>query len=122
MIVNISGIENVRNIEAGLERATKRVGAEAAKVVRRSAADVERLAKQNAPVDTGHLRGTISAEYTGNGRHATFSAEIGPTAAYGAYVEFGTSRHAPQPYMYPAAERVEPEFVAALENLADPGV
>lgn len=122
MIVNISGIENVRNIEAGLERATRRVGAEAAQVVRRSAAAVERLAKQNAPVDTGHLRGSISTDYAGSGRHGTFSAEIGPTADYGAHVEYGTSRQAPQPYMNPAADHVEPEFRAALERLADPGV
>lgn len=122
MFMDISGIDNVRDLEGQLERAVRRVGADGAKVVRRSAAAVERLAKQGAPVDTGHLRESISTEYTGSGRATTFSAEIGPTAAYGAYVEFGTSRHGPQPYMFPAGDRVEPEFTAAFEKLADPGV
>jgi hypothetical protein len=41
--------------------------------------------------DTGHLSGTILAEFS----PITIEAEIGPTAKYGPYVEFGTRPHFP---------------------------
>lgn len=120
--VEIEGVDNVRQVAANLERANRTVGADAARVLRRSAARVETLGKANAPVDTGNLRGSISTEVEGDGRTGVMSAEIGPTASYGAYVELGTSRQPPQPYMFPAADRVAPEFVAALQRLTEPDV
>jgi HK97 gp10 family phage protein len=118
--IKIEGVDNVRAIAVELGRAELRIGAGAAAVVRKSAFDVERLGKQNAPVDTGHLRNTISTDFTGDGRGGSLVAEIGPTADYGLYVEAGTSRQAPQPYMGPAADVVEPQFNAAMASLADP--
>lgn len=118
--VEIDGIDNVRAIAVELERDEQRVGAKAAAVLRKSAFDVERLGKQNAPVDTGHLRSSISTDFAGDGRGGSMSAEIGPTAMYGAFLEFGTSRMSPRPYMNPAADVVEPQFNAAMGSLADP--
>lgn len=68
-------------------------------------------AKYNAPVDTGFLMNSISAEVDG------LEAEFGPTASYGIYVEHGTSRMAGQPYMGPALETVMPRFEKAMQQL-----
>lgn len=94
-----------------------RVGALAAAVVRRSALQVEREAKQFCPVDTGNLRSSISTTVEGDGRFAAIGAEIGPTAEYGIWVEYGTSRQAPAAFMGPAFDRAQPAFVAAMEQV-----
>ncbi|CAI9417364.1 HK97-gp10 family putative phage morphogenesis protein [Nocardioides sp. T2.26MG-1] len=65
-----------------------------------------------APVDTGNLVNSISTDIDG------MTAEIGPTADYGIWVELGTSRMAGQPYMAPAFERRVPEYQAALAQIA----
>lgn len=70
-------------------------------------------AKLAAPVDTGNLRNSISADIRG------LTAEVGPTANYGRFVEEGTSRMAPQAYMGPAFDRVVPEYIQALEQAVD---
>ena len=83
-------------------------------VVSKASADVETYAKAAAPVDTGNLRASI-----GSTKRGPYEAEIGPTANYGGFVETGTSRMGPQPYMAPALERVEPSFVAAMQAVAE---
>lgn len=96
---------------------TGRVGAKVSAAIRKTALDIERDAKAFAPVDTGTLRSSISTEVTGDGRHGQISAEIGPTAAYGIHVEFGTSRTAPQAFMGPAFDRHANEFVTAVDAI-----
>jgi HK97 gp10 family phage protein len=49
--------------------------------------DIERIAKQNAPVDTGRLRASISANKVSLLRH-----EVRVATNYAAYVEFGTGQ------------------------------
>lgn len=97
-----------------------RAAALAALAVQKSAADIEADAKALVPVDTGNLRSSISrdiSESTFSGSGTTFTAEVGPTANYGAYVEYGTSRARPQPYMGPAFTRRVPGFVKAMEQI-----
>ena len=74
---------------------------------------MEAAAKGFCPVDTGFLRSSIGVDLD----MAAASAVIGPTAEYGAFVEFGTSRMAPAAYMGPALDRVSPSFAAAIEQL-----
>ena len=50
---------------------------------------VVRAAKEKAPVDTGRLRASITAEYQ------RLSATIGPSVTYGVFVEYGTRPHWP---------------------------
>lgn len=108
------GFGPIRTLAADLRRQGPIVSARAAAVVRRSAHQVEAIAKQNAPVRTGNLRNSVSTTIR-TGR-TLMSAEVGPTANYGGYVEHGTSRIAPQPYLGPALDAVEPGFVAAMQQ------
>lgn len=86
--------------------------AQASAALGRTAYAIEGDAKVLAPVDTGNLVNSISTSIDGT------TAEIGPTAEYGVYVELGTSRMAGQPYMAPAADRRIPEYVNALSQIA----
>ena len=74
-------------------------------------------ARTLAPVDTGNLRSSIGVTADTGWRGEVLTATVGPTAHYGRYVEEGTSRMGPQPYMMPAADRHEPLFVAAIQSL-----
>jgi HK97 gp10 family phage protein len=116
----VVGIDELNTVAAELRTAQARIGAKGSAVVRASALKVETWGKAFAPVKTGHLKGTIGVDFHGDGRSGAMEAEIGPTAAYGRYVEFGTSRMAPQAYMGPALDRVSPDFVAACEAISDP--
>ena len=60
-------------------------------------------AKVLSPVDTGFLENSIGSEVTVT--DDAVEAVEGPTAEYGLYVEAGTSRMEPQPYMGPAFDR-----------------
>lgn len=98
-------------LAADLSAAGEKAQGMAELVVAKSAMDVEGHAKGAAPVDTGALRNSIGADITG------LRAEVGPTVNYGIFVEFGTYKMAPQPYMGPAADSVLPSFVAAMTEL-----
>lgn len=100
-----------------LSAEAQRITARAALVVQKSAFDLQRGAMSRCPVDTGNLRGSISTEFRGGA--GSIEAEIGPTAHYGGYVEDGTSKMAPQPYMGPATDEVEPKFLAAVAALTE---
>lgn len=100
-----------------LARKEKTVGARASAALRKTALGIERDAKIIAPVDTGALRSSISTDFSGNAAAGRMSAEIGPTVDYAHFVENGTSRMAPQPYMRPAAERHVPRLEAALRRI-----
>ena len=105
-------------VAADLGRASAEVAGRAGVAMQKVAADIEAEAKTRAPVDTGFLRGSISSSFTAAG--GSFTVEIGPTAEYGGYVELGTSRQAPQPYLQPAFDRHAPLLEAALARLAVP--
>lgn len=109
-------------------------------IVKKAAFDIERNAKERAPVDTGALRSSIYTVlgWGGSGygkakgdaqsrrKDAKILTEIpaqGLEAVvavgveYGIYVEFGTRRMGAQPYLGPAVEKIRPEFEAAMKEL-----
>lgn len=95
-----------------LRRAPAKVQKDIIGVLDKAAADVQRGAAARAPVDTGALRNSIGTSNAGR-----FARDIGPTVNYGMFVEYGTSRMGPQPFMGPALEAARPSFEQAIAEL-----
>lgn len=114
MRANIASLELLAH---DLTAAGRQVGQQARTVVRKTAYDIQASAKDIAPVDTGNLKSSITTSDLRIGTTGTIAAEIGPTANYGAFVENGTSRQAPQAYMGPAADRHSGAFEQAMQQL-----
>jgi HK97 gp10 family phage protein len=88
------------------------VGARMGVATQKTVQDTVNLSRSMAPVDTGNLRASIHG-----------STQVGPTrvlgevtagAHYAVYVEQGTSRMAPQPFMRPAQEATTPAWLQAI--------
>jgi HK97 gp10 family phage protein len=109
----------IRKLAVDLGKAGLKATVLATQAVKKTAFAIEADAKALAPVDTGNLRNSIGVQFD-----SPLSAEIGPTANYGYYVEYGTSdidgnpRTSPQPYMGPAFDRQSPGLAKALEQLS----
>lgn len=109
--------DDLRRLAADLAGAKAEVWTIAAVAVEKATRGVERDAKLRAPVRTGNLRSSITSEVrVGPGEVV---GEVGPTAEYGAHVEYGTLRMSPRPYMGPAVDVNEPVFLAAFDQIGD---
>lgn len=115
--MGIEGIDATRRLAADLGKAGKAALPLARAAVAKTVHDIEGTAKDLAPVDTGYHRNSISSEMLGNGSVAI--GRVGPSSNYGAFLEFGTHRMAPRPYMGPATDAHEPAFNKAMEQIAD---
>ena len=71
----------------------------------------EANAKEICPVDTGRLRNSITHAVDGN------DAYIGTNVDYGKFVELGTSKMAPRPYLTPAATQHGSEYKELAEKI-----
>lgn len=107
----------LNRLAASFQTASGQIGTEAASAVRVTALSVERDAKVFAPVDTGFLRNSIGHDF--HDTDSAYEAEIGPTAEYAYFQEFGTSRMAPRAFLGPALDRNTPLFVEAMTQAAD---
>ena len=96
-------VKDVRRFAFDLRKTGIRSRVEVRAVVQKLCADTQADAQALSPVDTGFLRSSIT--YTINDTPVGTTGEVGPTADYGDYVESGTSRMGPQPYMLPAFTR-----------------
>lgn len=82
------------------------------KVVRKTALEIETVAKRRAPVDTGALKASINTT-----ADAPLHATVWTGIEYGPFVEYGTRYMAAQPYLIPAAEQARPKFLDACRRL-----
>ncbi len=104
-------------------------------ILRKTVLDIERAAKQKAPVRTGFLKSSIyglTTDYSGyQAQPAPPGAALFPEvarpeegrglvvvgASYGIFVEVGT-RHMPaRPFLTPAAMQVLPDYIQAWTKL-----
>lgn len=93
-----SGITgNFAQVEAALLAIIPRVEAADEIVEEEGAQLVAQLAERNAPRLTGQLASSVDEE----------GGQVVVQAPYGAYVEYGTRRQAPQPFLRPAKEQAE---------------
>ncbi len=85
----------------------------------KSALFVERDAKLNSPVDTGRLRASISHVENDFGTNNP-SIEIGTNVEYAQAVEYGTSKKAAHPFLFPAfnsnKQRILKELARSLRS------
>lgn len=109
--------DDLESLALTLKAASKGAVGSARTVVRTGAALIEGTAKQSAPVDTGATRNSIGSDFSGNAHFA--QADIGPTTSYSPYLENGTSRMAPRPFMGPALEKHTPEIEAAFAQATE---
>jgi len=114
----VSQIRTLATWNAELAKSGSDVRKEASQVVRATAFLCERVAKQLVPVDTGFLRSSITVGRPDGGslQPGDLAAQVGPEAAYGAYVEFPTANTGAQPYMTPAAEQSGEWFTEAMRT------
>lgn len=90
------------------------IDVESATSVTVAAQATEEMARSLAPVLTGRLRDSIRSEGVGTEREVIADSE------YAVYVEFGTSRQAPQPFMFPAGDLGERILEEMSEEDVDP--
>lgn len=112
-------VSELQGLERDLKKGAAGIEPKAKLVVAKTASDIEATAKVFAPVDTGNLEGSISTDVDG------LTAEIGPTASYGDYVDRGTknedgsTRMEAQPYIDPAVDAHEPSFATAMGKVGE---
>ena len=82
-------------------------------VVRSAGADLQSKAQDNAPVDSGTLKRSITLEIEDGG----MTAVVAPHTDYAAYQEYGTRYMAAHPYLEPALEEVAPKFKQKMKEL-----
>jgi HK97 gp10 family phage protein len=93
------------SVKEDFGRYTQNLLGRVGKAVQQAALKVQGDAQRNLPnsdgrgVDTGNLRRSITYEMDGE-----MEAEVGTNVEYATYVEFGTSRMKPIPYLTPAYE------------------
>lgn len=92
---------HMEGIARDLDTAGARAEATTKLAVGKIGHDVVHDAQVVVPVDTGNLKNSIGVDIDPDG----LGFDAGPTADYGAHVEFGTVKMAAQPYMIPAWRR-----------------
>lgn len=116
--MGIEGIDKTRRLAADLRGAAAGAPMLASMAVKKATFDIEAHAKEIAPFRFGFLKNSINSDFSSSNAYVAVG-RVGPTANYGAFLEFGTHKMAPRPYMGPATDAVEPLFNAAMQQIAD---
>ena len=79
--------------------------------------DTQRVARERAPVDTGYLRSSIAVTVQPGSSAGALVGEVTAGADYAVWIENGTSRTRPQPFMRPAFEQSRDVWVQMIEQI-----
>ncbi|QXT62753.1 HK97-gp10 family putative phage morphogenesis protein [Tessaracoccus palaemonis] len=114
--VDATGVTHLRQQMGTIPR---EIRDKAGRSVRVRAHEIESLAKQQVAVDTGYLKSTIGVNSAFDLRTSTSDlvATVGASAHYAAYVEYGTAKMPPRPFLGPAFDTVRPRFEADIEAI-----
>lgn len=77
------------------------------------------IAKGLAPVRTGFLKSSIHGEAAVVRGQWGMLGKLMADAEYSTFVEYGTSRMAPQPFMEPAAEQAMDSFPGRIDGVLE---
>jgi len=108
VVLKITGLDRLK---AGLETAPRQLRAVANAVVIQEMSRITERAREIVPVRTGYLRSTIYKRMAG-----FLNWEVGASAFYAGFVEFGTRYMSARPYLRPAVEEKMPEVRETLKN------
>lgn len=111
--LNVTELNQYQN---QLERVAGEISLAARAVTSRYTDLIVKEAKRLVPVDTGRLRDSITADTQGEASRTVATGDIVADAPYAGFVEFGTVRMAPQPYMRPALAKYRRDFKNDLEK------
>jgi HK97 gp10 family phage protein len=106
-------VSQINALAAELAVAGSTVAVKAHGVVAKATSVVKSQSQSRAAVLTGELRGSIT------GRTAGLTGTVTASSQHALFNEFGTSRMAPQPFMYPALSDAEQPFITAMEKIAE---
>ena len=95
-----------------LEAILRNLGKNTRLATEQIASDIVEIAKENAPVDTGELRGSIHVERDGNNHTVVADSD------HAVFVELGTSKMAAQPYLGPAVAKVKRNLAKYYRKVA----
>lgn len=82
----------------------------------RSADSIQRTQQDLVPKRTRQLHDSITV--SGPDELGELAVEIGPERFYAVFVEFGTSKMAPRPFVFPSLEKELPSFMEAMGKIA----
>lgn len=111
-------IDGLDKFMATIERMPKVLNDETKKAVKQRTLEMETNAKNLAPVDTGHLKRSINSKIVDSSASITGEVSTG-TVEYAPYVEFGTSKQSPQPFMTPSFVNSSKGLEADLKSIID---
>ncbi len=106
-----------RQQAARLRASSATLPARAEQIVSKVATDTKADAQAFAPVDTGNLRNSITTGRAPEHNGSNIAHEVVARTNYALYVEGGTSRMEPRPFMGPATERNAPALREAMGAL-----
>lgn len=107
---DVSGLLEIR--EDNAQRIADAIDQALARALEEVGLVAEGYAKKACPVDTGRLRNSITHQV----RPSEKSVYIGTNVEYAPYVELGTSRMDPQPFLRPAAADHEGTYKKIFES------
>lgn len=113
MAVGIAGLKEYNEKLKSLEKVSAKT---AYKEVAKAAYGIQRKAKRNCVVLTGRLRSSIAAEVYKTSLTGGSGAEIGTNVYYAPFVEYGTVRSRPKPFLWPALIAQRPEMVKSMKE------
>ena len=103
--MEIRVVSNVAKVEQALDEAIENALNDMGMVC-------SRYAQDKAPVDTGRLRNSIGYEVKSSENAVIVKTNV----EYAPYVELGTSRQKPQPYLRPAVSNHIDEYRAIVKR------
>lgn len=106
--------EQARAIAETLRGYSDRAQTASEKAIQKGALMVEADAKRNCPAKTGFLRNSITSQFFKNS--GSPYALVGSNTVYAPFVEYGTSRQPPQPYLSPAFNENAAEIKAMIRE------
>jgi HK97 gp10 family phage protein len=98
------GLRGLRTALARIAQLPRRANSLRAEALEQWAEDLQKTAKDLAPVSTGALRDSIETKVNSSSGKAWVQIQPGKVREYAYYVEKGTSKMNDQPFLGPAAQ------------------